>query len=83
MDLDGVIREILEFGSEYNPLLARRLALFHMKRESDDHSPSTVQYFHKIGQALGNADFKKMSHNQLAVHLCLSGADSIMANQAS
>lgn len=39
-----------------------RLALFHLKRGLDDHST----HLHKIEQALGNANFKKMSRNQLA-----------------
>ena len=57
MNLAAVMTEITRLGAEFNPLHARRLDLFNVKKGQDDHAA----FLHKIEQALNNADFKNMS----------------------
>ena len=79
MKLSAVITEITRLGSEFNPLHARRLEAFGVKRGRDEHSA----FVHKVEMCLNNADFKSMTRDQLDVYLFLRDADASMAKIAT
>ena len=79
MKLSAVITEITRLGSEFNPLHARRLEAFGVKRGRDEHSA----FVHKVEMCLNNADFKSMTRNELTVHLFLRDAEATMAKMAT
>ena len=79
MELAAVMTEITQLGSESNPLHARRLDGFAVRRGRDEHSG----FLHKVEMCLYNADFKSMTRYQLAVHLFLRDADASMAKNTT
>ena len=54
MKLSAVITEITRLGSEFNPLHARRMEAFGVKRGRDEHSA----FLHKVKMCLDKADLK-------------------------
>ena len=52
MNLDGVLSEIIKLGAEFNPLHARRVALFNVKRQGDRYR----MFLYRIEQALDMAE---------------------------
>ena len=67
LDLVGVMTLITQLGSEFNPLHQRRLSVFNVKRQGEEHS----MFLHRLEQAVDIMDYNNMSRDEFVLHLFL------------
>ena len=79
LDLESVLNLITQLGAEFNPLHQRRLAVFNVRKNQDDHS----MFLHKLEEAVDMMDFGKMTRDQFVIHLFLGQADQTMGKEAA
>ena len=79
LDLESVLNLITQLGAEFNPLHQRRLDVFNVRKQQDDHS----MFLHKLEQSVDMMDFDKMTRDQFVIHLFLGQSDPTMGKEAA